>query len=54
MKAIMSDKKFKLPAEQIKPIATGSGACYASDRITVDRERVGDMYRVVCVPKSGR
>ncbi len=39
------EKKFKLSAEQIRDIATGYGACFATDKITVDGERVGFMYR---------
>ena len=36
---------FRLSADQIRPIAPGRGACYASDKITVSGERVGYMYR---------
>ena len=39
------NKQFKLSADQIEPIAVGRGACFASDRITVDGARVGFMYR---------
>ncbi len=39
------EKKFKLAAEQIRDIATGHGACFATDKITVDGERVRFMYR---------
>ena len=38
-------KQFRLPADQIQPLATGHGGCIASDLITVDGERVGYMYR---------
>ena len=38
-------KKFKLRADQIKPIAPGHGACIASDMITVHGKKVGFMYR---------
>jgi hypothetical protein len=38
-------KKFKLAAEQIRDIATGHGACFATDRVTVEGQRVGFMYR---------
>ena len=38
-------KKFALAATEIVPLATGYGSCFASDRITVDRQRVGYMYR---------
>src|SRR5262245_46095069 len=40
-------KKFRLSAEQIKPVATGYGACFASDHITVEGHKVGFMYREV-------
>lgn len=39
------DKKFFLPVEQIKPLAKGRGACFATDMITVDGQRVTFMYR---------
>ncbi len=39
------EKKFKLAAEQIRDIATGYGACLATDKITVNGERVRFMYR---------
>ncbi len=38
-------KKFKLKASDIKPVAEGYGACYASDHITVEGRKVGYMYR---------
>jgi hypothetical protein len=38
-------KKYLLDAAQIEPLATGMGACYASDRITVEGRKVGFMYR---------
>jgi len=38
-------KKFVLSADKIKPIATGRGSCLASDRITIDGQPVGFMYR---------
>jgi hypothetical protein len=41
----VASKKFRLSAEEIRPIATGRGSCFASDRITVDGDRVGFMYR---------
>lgn len=31
--------------EQIRALAPGRGGCFATDRITVDGERVGYMYR---------
>ena len=42
----MNDSKnFKLKAEEIKDLKTGMGAAYATDKITVDGEKVGFMYR---------
>jgi hypothetical protein len=38
-------KQFRLSAEQIRPLATGRGGAIASDRITVDGQPVGYMYR---------
>ena len=38
-------KKFKLAADQIRPLATGRGGAIATDRITVDGKKVGYMYR---------
>jgi hypothetical protein len=41
----MTAKRFKLSAEQIRPLAEGHGACFASDMITVEGRRVAFMYR---------
>lgn len=38
-------KRFKLTADQIQPLAFGLGGAIASDRITVDGQPVGYMYR---------
>ena len=38
-------KRYLLDAAQMKPLATGMGACYATDRITVEGRKVGFMYR---------
>ena len=38
-------KAFRLRADQIKDLARGYGACFASDHITVDGLKVGYMYR---------
>ncbi|GMU52206.1 MAG: hypothetical protein AMXMBFR33_13520 [Candidatus Xenobia bacterium] len=38
-------KKFALSADEIRPLVSGRGACFASDRITVDGSRVGYCYR---------
>jgi hypothetical protein len=40
-------KAFRLSADEIRPVATGYGACFASDHITVDGRKVGFMYREV-------
>jgi hypothetical protein len=40
-------KQFALHASEIEPLATGHGSCIASDRITVDGQKVGYMYREV-------
>ena len=39
------DRKFKLSAGDIKPVATGYGGCIATDMITVKGLKVGYMYR---------
>lgn len=41
----MPKKQFRLKAEDVKPLATGLGACLASDMITVRGKPVGFMYR---------
>ena len=41
----MTSKKFKLSADQIKPIIRGMGGGIASDMITVDGYPVRFMYR---------
>jgi hypothetical protein len=38
-------KQYKLAADQLQAIATGYGACIASDKITVDGQPVRFMYR---------
>ena len=38
-------KNFKLPPDQIKPLATGRGACIATDMILVQGRKVGYFYR---------
>ncbi len=39
------EKKFKLKAEELRDIAPGLGACFATDSITVDGHKVAFMYR---------
>jgi hypothetical protein len=41
----MPHKQFRLAPEQFRAIAVGFGACYATDRITVDGALVGYCYR---------
>ncbi len=41
----MQTKAFKLPADDLRDLAPGRGACYATDHITVDGKPVGYMYR---------
>lgn len=41
----MPEKKFKLRADELRPLAIGRGGCYATDQITVDGFRVGYLYR---------
>lgn len=38
-------KVFKLTGEQIRQLIPNMGACFATDRITVDGLKVGYMYR---------
>ena len=38
-------KTFKISGDQIRDLAPGRGACLATDRITVDGQRVRFMYR---------
>jgi hypothetical protein len=38
-------KKFAIDGADIKPLVTRRGSCLATDRITVDGEPVGFMYR---------
>ena|SRR5208283_4917820 len=41
----MTAKKFRLRAEEIKPLVQGCGGCFATDMITVQGRKVGFMYR---------
>lgn len=38
-------KKYKLKENEIRELTTVKGGCIASDRITVDGQKVGYMYR---------
>lgn len=38
-------KKFKISKDQIHELVVGYGYCFASDKITVDGNQVGFMYR---------
>jgi len=40
-------KRLRLNAADIQPVATGLGACIATDMITVDGKPVGFMYREI-------
>jgi hypothetical protein len=42
---VAKQKKFSLPADQIKPLAENRGGCFATDMITVEGCKVGYMYR---------
>jgi hypothetical protein len=42
---MMAKKMFAIRADQIKPIATNRGGCFATDMITVEGRKVGYMYR---------
>ena len=41
----MEEKQFKLRSDQIEDLVSGLGACMATDRILVDGQPVGYMYR---------
>lgn len=41
----MAAKRYVLKPAEIKPLAEGHGACFATDRLTVDGRKVGFMYR---------
>lgn len=41
----MTTKKFKLPADEIRPLVHGAGGCIATDMITVLGLPVRFMYR---------
>jgi hypothetical protein len=41
----MSERKFWLRGDRIRPLIPNRGGCIASDRITVDGRLVGYMYR---------
>lgn len=38
-------KKFAMSRDQIRSLAPGHGLCFATDKITVEGQRVGYMYR---------
>jgi len=44
--------RFKLKPEDIKDLIKPMGYCYASDKITVNGEKVGFMYREVPFEKE--
>lgn len=39
------NKRFKIPSENIEDIVADMGGCFASDKIMVDGEPVGYIYR---------
>jgi len=41
----MSEKQFRLRADQIKQLVPGCGGCFTTDMITVQGHKVGYMYR---------
>jgi hypothetical protein len=41
----MSEKKFKIPGDQLKELIIPMGACFATDKITVEGLLVVYMYR---------
>ena len=41
----MKERVFKLAGHEITSLAPGRGSCIATDRITVEGEKVGYMYR---------
>lgn len=41
----MTEKRIKLRADEIRPLAPGRGGCLATDQITVEGHRVGYLYR---------
>jgi hypothetical protein len=41
----MSNKIYLKRVNEIKPIATGYGACFATDKITVEGCKIGYFYR---------
>jgi hypothetical protein len=42
---MVKDKSFRIPGDQIKPLALGHGSCFATDMITVSGHKIGYMYR---------
>jgi hypothetical protein len=41
----MPEKRFKLQADEFRPLAPGLRGCFATDHITAEGLRVGYMYR---------
>ena len=39
------EKAYKIPGDQIRELIPAMGGCMATDRITVDGQKVGYMYR---------
>lgn len=45
----MTSKRYRLTSDQIRAIAPGLGACFASEKITVDGNPVRFMYREAAI-----
>jgi hypothetical protein len=43
----MSNKIYLKKSNEVKPIAVGYGACFATDKITVEGYRIGYFYREI-------
>lgn len=42
---MLTGKNYRFTNDEIKPLAPGRGTCFASDMITVERFKVGFLYR---------
>lgn len=40
-----TNKEYRFSEQELKPLAVGKGACFASDMITVEGFKVGFLYR---------
>lgn len=39
------EKPYRIPEENLKPVAVGYGGCFATDMITIEGKKVAFMYR---------